>query len=60
MAATASFTALVVIVVLMVLDPHLVMRGSADLSFSLLALALVRPEDQYEPPGTAVPEGSAD
>ena len=60
-AATASFTALVVTTVLMILDPHLVMRGSADLSFSLLALSLVRPDrdDQYEPPDTGVPGGSA-
>jgi hypothetical protein len=39
-AATASFTALAVTVVLMALDPHVTLRGSADLSFSLLALAL--------------------
>lgn len=61
-AATASFTALVVITVLMILDPHLVMRGSADLAFSLLGLALVRPrgDDQYEgAPGTGVPDDSA-
>lgn len=38
-AARASFTALVVIGVLMFTDPHLTIRASADLSFSLLGIA---------------------
>jgi hypothetical protein len=38
-AATASVAGLVALTVLMILDPHLALRGSADLNFSLVALA---------------------
>ena len=44
-AAGASFTALSVIAVLMVIDVHLTLRGSAELSFSLLALGHPRPPE---------------
>jgi hypothetical protein len=40
-AAIASFTAVATLVVLMAFDAHLTMRGGADVSFTLLALALV-------------------
>jgi hypothetical protein len=40
-AAIGSFTALTVLSVVMVVDPHHNLRGSADLNFALLALALV-------------------
>jgi len=40
--AAATFTYLVVIVTLMLLDPHLTVRGSADLFFPLLALSLLQ------------------
>jgi hypothetical protein len=45
-AASAAFCFVATLVVLMLVDPHLTVRGSADLFFPLLALAFVpaRPE----------------
>ena len=40
-AAIAGFCSVVFITLLMLLDPHLTVRGSADLFFPLLALSLV-------------------
>jgi hypothetical protein len=40
-AAAAAFTALCVMSLLMIIDPHVTLRGSADLLFSLIALSLV-------------------
>jgi hypothetical protein len=45
-AATASFAYLVVLVTLMLFDPHLTLRGSADLFFPMLALSFVQARDR--------------
>jgi hypothetical protein len=41
--ATAAGAGTLMIVVLMMLDPHLTVRGSADLFFPLVALSVIRP-----------------
>jgi hypothetical protein len=57
-AAMASLAYLMVIVVLMLLDPHLTIRGSADLFFPLLALASVRvPEPEKTPDAAPLGRG---
>lgn len=52
-AAMAGFTYLSVVVTLMLLDPHLTGRGSADLFFPLLALSLI-PKRRTAKSGKAV------
>ena len=49
MAGIALFTAIVVISVLMVFDPHLTYRGTGDAFFTLLALAAPRAATQHDP-----------
>jgi len=52
--ATVAISYLGVIVLLMLLDPHLTVRGSADLFFPLLALALFRPPARPPVPAAAM------
>ena len=47
-AATAGFAFLIALLALMVLDPHLTLRGSADLFFPLLALSSVQSRSPKE------------
>lgn len=50
-AGIASFTSLVVLAIMTTFDPHLTLRGSADLNFSLLALAHTALRRPLEPGG---------